>query len=636
MKRTSITILIALMMSVTAFAKHVPVKTAKKVAQNYFLEKCGSEKSRFAFKHHITIKYKGDVVYYVFNKQKDQGFIIISADDAYTPVIGYSDKRNFIVKNRPASIDFWMDTYKKGISHLIRTKAKSTPKYKALWDRYSVEPETFQPKPVDRDAVVGPLTGDITWNQEKGSSPGFKDGWNAFCPPNTPTGCVATALGIIMYYWQYPIHGTGEYAYIDDPNSEYGKTIHNVNFGEATYLYANMLDDKPTYSSALLSYHIGVAMHMNYYTEGSGAYSQNVPTCIPEYFQYSDEMEYLYRTTVNDDAKWFKTLKEDLDAKRPVYYSGTSTENYGHAFICDGYNDEGLYSFNMGWGGWENGFYSIDLIQNSYDHNFAMVHNIKPLEEKYPYNPTVDTMYVEENTKNKDKYELKITWEAPKAKAEVMAYEIYEGVKSIAVVNDPSATSYIHKRDSGIVDYYAVRPIYKENEKEALTSSQFVDGRKRINFSIKNEKGQPAIGTYVTLNGVKRQMGYTPVDFKILWGKDYEYTIEHKSYEEVLTGKINVTSDTTVNFVLHKTMSGIDEAQEANIKVYPTPASKHLFIEGKINQNTNYTIVDITGKQVATGILTNGKNTINTEKLNAGIYFLNIPKLNLTKKFIVK
>ncbi|MBO7629572.1 MAG: C10 family peptidase, partial [Bacteroidales bacterium] len=48
--------------------------------------------------------------------------------------------------------------------------------------------------------------------------------YNALCPPNTPVGCVAVAMGQVMRYWGYPEHG------IDSHSYTYNGITHNVDF----------------------------------------------------------------------------------------------------------------------------------------------------------------------------------------------------------------------------------------------------------------------------------------------------------------------------------------------------------------------------------------------------------------------
>ena len=63
-------------------------------------------------------------------------------------------------------------------------------------------------------------------------------------------------------------------------------------------------------------------------------------------------------------------IYDELAAKRPVYLSGTSvsgTSVVGHAFVCDGYDGEGLFHINWGWGGMSDGFFRLTLL-NPDDH----------------------------------------------------------------------------------------------------------------------------------------------------------------------------------------------------------------------------------------------------------------------------
>jgi len=55
-------------------------------------------------------------------------------------------------------------------------------------------------------------------------------------------------------------------------------------------------------------------------------------------------------------------LKAEIDAGRPVLYSGQSTSAGGHAWVCDGYNSSNFMHFNFGWSGYSDGYYSVDVV----------------------------------------------------------------------------------------------------------------------------------------------------------------------------------------------------------------------------------------------------------------------------------
>ena len=122
-------------------------------------------------------------------------------------------------------------------------------------------------------------------------------------------------------------------------------------------------------------YQCGVSVDMNYGYDGSGAQSNDVETAMRMHFGYSSAM-YKERSSYQDDA-WIALLKSELDESRPMYFSGTSDIG-SHAIVCDGYDNNDYFHFNMGWSGASDGFYSIDDV-NGFNRNEAIVMNIRPL-----------------------------------------------------------------------------------------------------------------------------------------------------------------------------------------------------------------------------------------------------------------
>jgi hypothetical protein len=60
-------------------------------------------------------------------------------------------------------------------------------------------------------------------------------------------------------------------------------------------------------------------------------------------------------------AQYIRVLKNEINERRPVYYSGcTETFQSCHAYVLDGYDEDDMFSLNYGWGGSSNGYYAID------------------------------------------------------------------------------------------------------------------------------------------------------------------------------------------------------------------------------------------------------------------------------------
>ena len=97
---------------------------------------------------------------------------------------------------------------------------------------------------------------------------------------------------------------------------------------------------------------------MIYAGGSSSASSAKVPYALTTYFGYDCGMSYLQKVLFSDE-EWAQMIRTELDAQRPVLYSGQTLNNEGHAFICDGYDNAGYYHMNWGWQGMANGYYLI-------------------------------------------------------------------------------------------------------------------------------------------------------------------------------------------------------------------------------------------------------------------------------------
>ena len=187
--------------------------------------------------------------------------------------------------------------------------------------------------------------------------------YNSLCPDTSgpcdhaEVGCVAVAMGQIMHYWGYPSSGWGSHSY-----SNQGTTL-SADFGNTTYDWEHMPDSLTDDSSdaeieavATLLYHCGISVNMSYTQNGSLTNSDVVPDALIRYFNYSKRLHSEKRKNYSDD-EWALMLKECLDLQQPVYYTGHGPQG-GHAFVCDGYDNNDLMHFNWGWGR-ANGYFSL-------------------------------------------------------------------------------------------------------------------------------------------------------------------------------------------------------------------------------------------------------------------------------------
>ncbi|MDD2611852.1 MAG: thiol protease/hemagglutinin PrtT [Bacteroidales bacterium] len=299
------------------------------------------------------------VGFYVFNAGSNGGFVIVSGDDAVRPILAYSDEGSFPSENIPENVKNWLDYYHHEIQYAVTQASSQVYKTESsLGSTYS---------------AVAPLLGKIKWNQ---LTP-----YNLLCPydkkssAETVVGCVALAMAQVMDYYKWPEKGTGSNAYYLTTLDTVA-TLVSANFGNTTYQWNKILDyydqnATPEQDSAVatLAYHCGVACHMEYGTAASGgssAYSNDAGTAMIKYFGYDPDLQMLTRSYY-DLASWTEIMLNELDADRPILYGGSSVYG-GHEFVCDGYDNDGFFHFNWGWGGSADGYYSISTLDPfSYD-----------------------------------------------------------------------------------------------------------------------------------------------------------------------------------------------------------------------------------------------------------------------------
>ena len=295
--------------------------------------------------------------YYVFPHDGNCGYTIVSGDDRMPEIVGYSTTDTYSEENMPDGMKHLMQAYEAMAAALANGDAKA--------ERCLAEKEALAADSTYRQPRVAPLLADVAWGQT--------EPYNNLCPMydgqrRTVTGCVATAMAQLMMYYQYP-----QTLKSDIPayqTSSYQLNMPLVSAGER-YDWDNML---PQYSGsaytaaqanavAKLMYHCGLSAKADH-GPSTGAWC--TPYVLVKYWGYDpDVIKHLYREKFSL-REWTAILDAELQASRPVYYTGCSTTSGGHAFLCDGADGNGLYHINWGWSGWNNGYFDITVLNSDY------------------------------------------------------------------------------------------------------------------------------------------------------------------------------------------------------------------------------------------------------------------------------
>ena len=285
----------------------------------------------------------GNPAAYVFNNAGG-GYMVLSGDDMAIPILGYSENGCIDRDNMPPALVYWLNEYADQIEWA----------YKRNVDVSAV------PRRVEGRKAISPLV-KSNWNQD---SP-----YNNACPKYngmlTVTGCVATSMAQVMNYFKYPEVGEGTISYT---SSSIKKRL-VLNLDSHPFDWSNMLDayesgqysDKQADAVAFLMKACGYSVSMDYGTDVSGAQGFTIGKALKDYFKYDQDVRSVYRIGYSS-SEWDDMVYDNLANIGPLVMNGQSPLQGGHSFVCDGYDGEGYFHFNWGWGGISDGYYALEAL----------------------------------------------------------------------------------------------------------------------------------------------------------------------------------------------------------------------------------------------------------------------------------
>lgn len=351
-----ITFVAALIVCATMIANPVSRETARQVAVNFWKT---TERGLASQEEPVFVEISAELGlqgFYVFTTAENDGFVIVSAEDAMTPILGYSTRNGFVENSGlPVNLSCWLRNYTQEAEAVREHSLEADESTSRKWE--NLVSGTYQP------TAAGTKTSHLLnipiW--------GPKEPCNNLCPlwhdTLTRVGCAAVAMAQVMRYHKWPVTGTGSHSY----QSRTHRFTCEADFGSTTYDWDNMPSggaDAPisTWNEtqknavATLMYHCGVSVDMDYNLGTSWARMDDVLPALTTYFNYPDNIQYCKKNDYEND-EWITMLKKEIDENRPIIYEGP-----GHAFVCDGYDTENNFHFNMGWHGAGDGFFALTSI----------------------------------------------------------------------------------------------------------------------------------------------------------------------------------------------------------------------------------------------------------------------------------
>ena len=281
---------------------------------------------------------------YVFDNEGRNGFVVVSGDDAAYPILGYSYDGDFPEGQLPENFESWLQEMEKQVNYL----------------RAQGAPTMVGSRTEDVGSMVKQLN-TAKWSQD---AP-----YNKLTPTvggkKSPTGCTATALAIVMRHLKWPQTRTVE---IPSYKNKTDQTTIASRPAGATYNWDNMLleykqgayTDSQADEVADFMADVAFMLKSDFGSEATGASAADVPIAVVKYMDYDKSCRFLQRHQYSA-TDWFKLVKDELDANRPVFYTGFN-DKAGHAFVLDGYTTNDYFSVNWGWGGYLDGQFRLDAM----------------------------------------------------------------------------------------------------------------------------------------------------------------------------------------------------------------------------------------------------------------------------------
>lgn len=305
-----------------------------------------------------------DNAFYIYNREGG-GFVIISGDDNIGPYLAYSYENTFCCENIPENVRNYLSALEQEVRYF----------------RGNSGLKLTVPITTDTTSYSEKVLPTAKWNQNYP--------FNKLCPTvggeRCYTGCIATAMAILLRYKRWPDKGTG---HLDEyKTSTLGLTVGGYDLGHI-YDWDNMpldvsggIESYQEEQIATLLRDCAVMLQTDFNTDGSGSHSEYVLPALIKYMKYDagNILRYRFMYTAEE---WMSMIRGSIDNDCPVLFAG-ETGDGGHEFVVDGYCGDNYVDINFGWGGHYNGIYLMSDM-GGFSRAVVAIFNLKKDEGNLP------------------------------------------------------------------------------------------------------------------------------------------------------------------------------------------------------------------------------------------------------------
>lgn len=669
---------IATFMVSTLYAQNVDVAKAQRIGEKFMKESTSFRNRGISSELvHTYTDANGTPYLYIFNVNGD-GFVVVSAEDRVKPILAYSTEGTFSPDNIAPAFDFTIKGYTDEIQYIRENNVDRLADIAEEWKRV----ETTGSVKATRNSRTVPILLETLWNQNYP--------YNSLCPEDIAgngghvyAGCVATAMAQVMKYYNYPVQGTGSHSYTPGGYGGYPQyPTQTANYGETFYNFERMpmqLDmtssEEDVFYIAQLQWHCGISVDMLYGPNGSGAYSYSVPDAISNYFGYNPSAELI-------DKDWYwggdfsEMLKGELDLARPIYYSGYGPDG-GHAFVCDGYDENDYFHFNWGWNGADNSWCAIGALNTTkytFNEGNSAIQGFVPADQNYYKRPArVENMNVVENeTDMEGNFSVTISWENPnngingEALANIDSVIVKRNFETIMCFTTATAgesmTFVDELEEDGNYEYSVL--VHNEFGYSIPVYQRILVGPKcDLVFELNDEGGDGWKGASVSVarDGVRiakitleegsyesRVVPMLQGDLTFIWNKGWfggDYFTDNEISFNIFDPNdelIYASPDSLIvgtlfeyNLFCQDTTSVSEMQTTTSLNIFPNPVRNQMTISAK--GMTAVKVYDVVGQEVMNVSVREDEIVINTENLCNGVYFVSVvtPERLISKKIML-